>query len=151
MPEDAFDTIDPKQIARTEALLATYRGLPLDELLQSDFRIRDPGALGLVQRFFLRRIGERAAGDEEIALGDARMHVAPALVEMHADRLEEHAVGQRRRPLGMLLLQPREAPVLRGFRGERRADAIGAAAVVLLLPRERDLVLLARLNRAAEL
>jgi len=40
----------------------------------------------------------------ERATVDAVVHVAPALVEMHADRLHEDAVSEGRRPLHVLLL-----------------------------------------------
>ena len=51
----------------------------------------------------------------------------------------------------VLLLQPREPPILCRFGCQRIADAIGAPAVVLFSPGERNLVLGVCLNGAAEL
>ena len=67
----------------------------------------------LRERRFLRGIVQRAAVH-------AQVHVAPPLVEVHADRFEQQLVAHRRAPFQMLLPQAGEPPVGRRLRRTRR-------------------------------
>ena len=68
------------------------------------------------------------------------MHVAPALVQVQTDGLEEQLVGHRRRPLGVLLPEPREAAIAPRLGRHGGADVVRTVAPLVGLVGAGNLV-----------